>query len=152
FFAAGFVENEVAGDGEKVGREFGFGPVAFRVTPDAEEHLLGDVLGFRRIAQHLRDRADDGALVSLDEFAESAVIARADALHQEDVACIFIGGRWIAICLHDGEEWTSGESGAGHGFKTTGLEGSCADFIRMEKKKARAGEARAWGSGRCRSG
>ena len=86
FFPAGLVEDEVPGDREKVGRELRVGPVALRVAPDADEDLLGDVLGFGRISQHLRHRADDRILMALDQFPESTVIACGDAFHQQEIA------------------------------------------------------------------
>lgn len=98
--AAGFVENEVAGDGEEVGGEFRVRAVAFGIAPDAEEDLLGDIFGIAGVAEHFGDGADHDVLVALDEGAERRVVTRADALHQRMVEGVFIGSDWCEGFLH----------------------------------------------------
>ncbi len=98
--AARFVKNEVASDGEEVGRELGLGLVAFGVFPDAEEYLLGDVFGIGRISQHLRDRAYHEILVALDQLTKRLFIAFADSSHESMIEHAFIVIRRCRWLLH----------------------------------------------------
>jgi len=83
--AAHFVENEVSGDGEQPGGEFGGRAVARRALPDADEDLLGDVLGVCVASQHFGDGADDAKLVALDQGLEGALVAGFHRQHKSDV-------------------------------------------------------------------
>jgi len=102
--SAHFVEDEVPGDREQPGGEFGGGVVAWRTLPDPDENLLGDVLSVGVASQHFGDGADNAELVALDEGFESAFVAGFDREHERDV----IGRRvvvWICAFGHlRGEE------------------------------------------------
>ena len=56
--AAGFVINQIARDRVEVGGEFVIRFVTLGVFPDADENLLGDVLGVALVAEHFGDRPD----------------------------------------------------------------------------------------------
>lgn len=88
--AAALVEDEVAGDGEEPGGEFGGGFVAWGGFPDAEEDLLGDVFGVVGATEHFGDGADHGVLVAFDKDFECLGVAGADVGHEDDVAIIAI--------------------------------------------------------------
>ena len=94
--AAHFVEDEISGDGEQPGGEFGGGVVAGRALPDADEDLLGDVLGVGFSAQHFRDRAHDAELVAPDEGLESSLVAGFHREHECDVLRCRIVVRGVA--------------------------------------------------------
>ena len=80
--ATGFVENEVSGDCVEPGGEFGGGFVARGAFPDADEDLLGDVVGIVDVSEHSGYGSDDGALVEFDELLEGLDIAVFDLEHE----------------------------------------------------------------------
>ena len=85
FAAAEFVEDEIARDLEEPGSEFRSGFVARGALPDADEDLLGDILGVAIVAEHLGHCADDAVLMGFHEFAQSLGIALLDAGHPDEI-------------------------------------------------------------------
>jgi hypothetical protein len=88
---ARFVKDEIARDGEEPGRELGFRLVAVGGFPDAHENLLGEVLGIVSAAHHLRNGADHGRLMFLDELLEGVKVARFGLKHERDIDRIVVG-------------------------------------------------------------
>ena len=82
---AHFIEDEIAGDREKPGGEFGRGMVAGRALPDPDKDLLGEILGIRFATQHFCDRAHDAELMPFDEGLERPLVPRFDREHEGDI-------------------------------------------------------------------
>lgn len=88
-----FVEDQVAGDGEKPGGEFCGGIVAGCALPDSNEDLLGNVLRIRLAAEHLGDRTHDPELVPQNQSLKRLFVALLHVEHEGDIVRlhIFIG-------------------------------------------------------------
>ncbi len=71
------------------------------MLPDAEENLLGDVLGVAGVSQHLGDGAHNRMLVSLDQLAEGLVVTCGDPGHEGVIDSGFTISRsaWVGF-LH----------------------------------------------------
>ena len=67
FFAARNIDNQVAGDGEQPGFEFGFGIVLMAAFEHANPGLLKKILGQFAIARKIDQIAQKPVLVLLDE-------------------------------------------------------------------------------------
>lgn len=111
FFAAtaatGFVENEISGDCVEPGGEFGGGFVARGAFPDADEDLLGDVVGIVDVPEHSGYGPDDGALVEFDELLEGLDVAVFDLEHE--LSADILRRHKIRLCLR----WQGGMNGLG---------------------------------------
>jgi hypothetical protein len=70
FASPQFVEDQVAGDLEEPGGEFGGRLVARGGFPNADENLLREILRLELAAEHLGDGADDPVLMRLDQEPE----------------------------------------------------------------------------------
>ena len=105
--ATGFVENEVSGDRVKPGRELGGGFVARRAFPDADEDLLGDVVGIIDVPEHSCHGSDDRALVEFDELLEGLDVAVFDLEHE--LSADILRRHKIRLCLR----WQGGMNGLG---------------------------------------
>lgn len=80
-FLGSFVKDQIAGDGEEEGGEFGGGLISLGGFPDSKKNLLGDVFSVSRAIGHLCDRSDDGSLVLFHEETKGFVVATGDAGH-----------------------------------------------------------------------
>ena len=111
FFAAaaatGFVENEISGNRVEPGGELGGGFVARRAFPDADEDLLGDVVGIINVPEHSCHGSDDGALVEFDELLEGLDVAVFDLEHE--LSADILRRHKIRLCLR----WQGGVNGLG---------------------------------------
>lgn len=93
--AAHFIEDEVAGDGEQPGGEFGAGFVARGGTPDADKDLLGHVVGIVEVVEHAHHRSNHGALMGLHQLFKGAGIPFFDAEHQAHIFLFAEGERSV---------------------------------------------------------
>ena len=90
---ADLIEDEVLGDRVKPGGELRGGLVAGGGTPDADEDLLGDVVGVVHVVQHPGHGADHAALVKFDQLLKGPHIPFADAKHEPHVFVVAGGVR-----------------------------------------------------------
>lgn len=80
--AAGFVEDEITGDGVEPGGEFGGRFVAWCAFPDPNEDLLGNIVGVIHISEHSGHGSNDGALMKFDELLKGPDVAVFDLEHE----------------------------------------------------------------------
>lgn len=83
------VEGGVAGDAKEPGAEFPGGIEIVTVLVDANEHILGRVLGVGLVAENAMEEIVDGVLVSMHEDVERGVVPAGKACHERGVGFLF---------------------------------------------------------------
>lgn len=83
--AAHFIENKVSRDGQEPGGEFGRRVVTRGTLPDADEDLLGDILGVRIPTEHFCDSTDHAELVALHQSLKSRFIPLLHSKHEGNI-------------------------------------------------------------------
>jgi hypothetical protein len=78
---AGVVDAEIGCDAVEPGAEAGLGAVGLAGAVDAEEDLLGELLGDGLVVHHAVHEVDDRLAVLLDEVVEAGHIAGAKLQH-----------------------------------------------------------------------
>ena len=84
--AAETVDAQVAGDPEKPSANLRPRLPAFASAPEAQECLLGDVVGFRSISHHAVRKARDGPEVAAQQLGKRLAVVRPQTAHQVVVA------------------------------------------------------------------
>ena len=65
------IEGQVVGDGEQPGRELRLRMILLAAAVDAQEHFLGQVLGFLGVADQVVHHGDETMMIQLDQFGEA---------------------------------------------------------------------------------
>ncbi len=82
---AGVVDAEIGGDAIEPGAETGLGAVGLAGAVDAEEDLLGELLGDCLVVHHAIHEVNDGLAVLIDEEVKARHVAGAQLEHDGGV-------------------------------------------------------------------